>query len=60
MSINELAQLDPREAFDSIDEASFYLADENSFMACYLSGMAFNEYELAKDEDIGEWWGLES
>lgn len=50
MTIQKLAALDPREAFDSVDEAAFYMDDENSFLACYLDGMAAID-DMAGDDE---------
>lgn len=52
MSIMRLAQLDPSEAFPALEEESYQ--DENSFLACYLDGLAGDDNEL---EEGCEWWG---
>lgn len=57
MTIRELAQMDCREAFDTLEEATYFIQqDENSFMACYLDGMAGDD-ELGEDD---EFWGSDS
>lgn len=52
MSILKLAQLDPSEAFPAMEEEAYQ--DENSFLSCYLDGLAGIDDVLGDDDSDDE------